>query len=136
MSSRKLCDLHHQLCHLGSFVTYIISYAISAIGTFLLVLSTWMYTLSPPACCTDHFSNVTDIVMSHENCSAIATSITLKGIGIHVPPPLCIALAMIGLAVSLLRHSCCVRILHHELLIFAGRCLPLAVANCGSRVYL
>lgn len=101
-----MCWSHLFVYIIGSYVTYIISYGTNVIGTFLLVLSTWMYTLSPPACCYDHSNNATaEITISQQNCSAIATSITLKltegSVG-SVPPPLSITLAMIGLTVSVL----------------------------------
>ena len=85
--------------YLGSFVTHTINYVVSAIGSFLFVLATWFYTLTPPTCCY-HQSNTTDAQTYQDICKEIESSIFMEVTNIQVPPKLSMSLALIGLIAS------------------------------------
>lgn len=94
-----------RLSYTGNFMTQNISNVMSIIGAFLLVFSTWQYTLRAPTCCHDSV-NATVAHEFNRNCTEFETSIVLENISFHIPPMLNIALAVIGLTVSLSCSMC------------------------------
>ena len=71
----------------GNFMTQNISNVMSMIGAFLLVFSTWQYTITAPTCCHDSI-NASIIHEFNKNCSEFETSIVLEDISFHIPPNL------------------------------------------------
>ena len=81
-------------------MTQNISNVMSIVGAFLLVFSTWQYTVTAPMCCHDSI-NASIAHEFNKNCSEFETSIVLEDISFHIPPNLNIGLAIIGLTVRL-----------------------------------
>ena len=81
-------------------MTQNISNVMSLIGAFLLVFSTWQYTLTAPSCCHDSV-NASTAHIFNKNCSEFETSIVLDDVSFHIPPSLNMSLAIVGLVVSI-----------------------------------
>ena len=80
-------------------MTQIISNLMSIFGAFLLVFSTWQYTITAPSCCHDSV-NASIAHQFNKNCTEFKTSIVLEDISFHIPATLNMILAIIGLIVS------------------------------------
>ena len=85
-------------------MTQIISNLMSIFGAFLLVFSTWQYTITAPSCCHDSV-NASIAHQFNKNCTVFKTSIVLEDISFHIPATLNMILAAVGLIVSYLRSA-------------------------------
>lgn len=80
-------------------MTQIISNLMSIFGAFLLVFSTWQYTITAPTCCHDSV-NASIAHQFNGKCTEFETSIVLEEISFHIPATLNMILAIVGLTVS------------------------------------
>jgi hypothetical protein len=95
----------------GNFIVQTISVIVSTGGLFLLTFSTWQLTLDQPHCCSE--ANYSSLAMSHQfgissshqqsmaNCSELNKVTFLEHLGFGISPALNIALAIVGLMVSI-----------------------------------
>ena len=102
-------------------MTQIISNLTSIFGAFLLVFSTWQYTITAPTCCHDSV-NASIAHQFNRNCTEFETSIVLEDISFHIPTTLNMILAVVGLIVSFnfssAYGSCVIRVEISQLLLW------------------